>query len=1072
MSRRGRNSAPYRQCNKGFSWGDRRFEPPTPGTSDDLEPVRRPRGLRGKDIGLYYRDRAMKNAEARKEGNIYGKKGTFKKRPEDYILTLKIPMPIVYKLDADLQSILEKANKSNIKVERDEEVIIKQECKDDSDNFEFKKPKIPQNDLEQNTSKAPDFVPIKNEVSFDYGNNIRQLSFRGAGDFKYGYEDIITGSFDQKLDECLANGIKIIESTNNINEISKQLYDDYTSMLKNSQYNKFLEFRKKLPTYNKTSDLLDVIKNNQVIVISGETGCGKSTQVPQVILDDAIANLKGGNIKILVTQPRRIAALSLAMRVAQERGEKVGTSVGYVVRLERVDCRNRGSITFCTTGVLLVDLETDQGLTKYSHIILDEVHERDTHIDLAMCMLKKVLKKRKDLKLILMSATIDADKLSSYYDDCPMMHIEGLAYPVQDIYLEEILQTTGFIPDLEQMGKNKNMSKPRWHKYIKKKSKETISEQMIKYRAEVGPWLESLKKSGNINNDVYNTLSDYRIEELNTELILNLLIHICRGDPGAVLIFLPGIGDITKLLSLMEQSNAFPSNLYEIYPLHSKLPTVQQQKIFERPPDHIRKIIVATNIAETSITIDDIVYVIDCGRIKYNGLNVEDYITTLQTHWVSKANLRQRRGRAGRCQPGICYHLLTSFRASKLEERLLPELQRNNLLEPVLSIKRLRLGLAESALQLVPDSPDVTTIKRAVKHLQQCGALDDKETLTPLGWHLARLPVHPAAGKLLVLGTLLGCLDRAASLASVWSFKDPFLMVIGHEREAEEAKQNLALGEPSDHVAMSEAIIQWEYLPKRERRSFAYNNFLAHNTLELLSDMKLQLVDHLKQMGFLAAADVRSPWENRNGNNLSVFKAVVAAALYPNIGSVRWIGLQSRKLNRNPRVKVHTPEDGSIQIHPSSVMCVHHKHGGKRIACNNPGANWLVYWLKQRSSDLFLIDVTLVHTLPLLFFGELKIDIMEKDTCLMSISTFKVRCPKDQADKLIQLRKFLDDVLASKITVNSSHATTHSYFEESVLRAVTDLITAEDEGMDYFEEDDTASSDASECEQHPKMFYR
>ncbi|KAM3965865.1 ATP-dependent RNA helicase Rhau [Aphomia sociella] len=918
---------------------------------------------------------------------------------------------------------------------------------------------------EPSTSKAPDYIPIPVEGVSYQKNEARLLSLRGVGDYKYGYEDIITGTFKEKLEESLSKGIKINQTSDAINDLNIALYEDYKNMVTRSNYKKLMQFREKLPTYKKSEKLLSVINNSQVVVISGETGCGKSTQVPQIILDDAIMKKRGANTKILVTQPRRIAALSLATRVAEERAEKMGSSVGYAVRLEKIESRERGSIIYCTTGILLVDLEVNQGLTNYSHIILDEVHERDCHIDLAMCMLKQVLRQRQDLKLILMSATIDADKLSTYYDNCPMLHIEGLAYPVKDVYLEEILQFTKY--KLPEERKRNNNSKP-WHRHRKaNKGFETFEEKEIKYRAEVGPWLESVKR--NIDRDVYKTLLDSRIEELNIDLIFELISYICKGEPGALLVFLPGIGDITKLLKQMSESQAFPNSRYDIYPLHSKLSTIEQRKIFERPPEHIRKIIVATNIAETSITIDDIVYVIDCGKIKCNGLNVEDNISTLQIQWVSQANLRQRRGRAGRCQPGICYHLVTSHRASKLADNLLPELQRSNLLEPVLSIKKLRLGKACDALRLVPDSPAESTINWAVKHLQQCGALDDSERLTPLGWHLARLPIHPAAGKLLLLAALFGCLDRAASLAAVWSFKDPFLLVIGKEREVDSAKRELAVGEPSDHVAMSEAVLRWERQSPREARSFAYQYFLSINTLELLCDMKKQLGDNLRQMGFLPSGNVRSSWENRNADNMSLFKAIVAAALYPNIGTVRWIGLHSRNAYRKQmRIKVRTPEDGVIQLHPSSVMCApSYTKGPPRMLCSNPGANWLVYQLKQLSSRLFLIDVTLVYTLPLLFFGELKVKGKHNDgLCEMTISTYTVQCQQETADLLFELRKLLDQVLASKITVRSDYAVHHSEFEDQVLNAVVELISAEDDGADYYQDDDEdiTGSDTSDYE--------
>ncbi|CAG4952139.1 unnamed protein product [Colias eurytheme] len=1069
---------------------------------------RRPPGLRGKEIGMYYR-------------NLY--KTQKKKDPK--VMNLKIPATILTEVDNNLAIIEDIASKENIsiasmndilfqnfkipkseKIKRSEsdsnmdsendgdESVCKDQKRNDSTenlNISFKnyqsadKDKIVNNEelIEAehgnkmpekshhersenvSTSNITGSLPIKEESSEEKPpskpTNEKVFALRQEKHFKYGYEDIITGTFQEKLDENLSKGIQILSSDADTNNHNELLHKEYNNMLTISAYKKMLEFRKILPAYKKRDHILDVIDKNQVIVISGETGCGKSTQIPQLILDQAIMNKKGANTKILVTQPRRIAASSLAMRVANERAEKLGASVGYSVRLERVESRARGSIMYCTTGVLLVELEVNQALTNFSHIILDEVHERDSHIDLAMCMLKQILKKRKDLRLILMSATLDADVLSNYFDDCPVVHIEGLAYPVEDVYLEDILKFTNFKLE-EEPPKPK---KPRWMKHRDKGKGHVDPDEMekdIQYKAEIAPWLESVKKD--LTPHVYKTLQDSRIEKLNINLILELLIYICKGDPGAILVFLPGMGEIGKLIRSMETSNQFPSSRYEIYPLHSKLATLEQHKIFDRPPNGIRKIIIATNIAETSITIDDIVYVIDCGRLKISGLNVTKNISTLDIQWVAKANLRQRRGRAGRCQPGICYHLLTSYRANKLPDRLLPELQRSNLLEPVLMVKKLRLGMAVEAFQMVPSQPAKSTVEWAVRHLQKCGALDDKETLTPLGWHLARLPIHPAAGKLLLLGALFGCLDRAASVAAVWSFKDPFQLVLGKEFETKQIKRSLALGEPSDHVAISEAIMQWEMQPNREKRSFAYENYLSSNTLELLRDMKRQLGDNLKQMGFLANGDIQSEWENRNWNNISLFKAIVAAALYPNLAQVHWRNLRSYK--RPATITAYCPEDGKVKVHPSSVMTqqTSRKHVPTREQlCNNPGANWLVYWLKQKSSDLFLIEVTLVYTLPLLFFGEFFVqdDPEDSNNCFMTMSSINVRCDKNTTNRILKLRYLLDKVLANKVmTTSTRHSVKHSEFEEQVLNAVIQLITAEDEQAEYY--DDGSLSDTSD----------
>ncbi|XP_047032455.1 ATP-dependent DNA/RNA helicase DHX36-like isoform X1 [Helicoverpa zea] len=1038
----------------------------------------RPQGLRGKNIGLYYRDLQMKKN---------------KNKDQDFMINFAIPPGILNSLQKNIESIKKIAKECNINIQpprRMNLVNIKQEqpseyeCSTQVDNFPvnnfMKLPRETSSFERPGTSSSSNVVEPMNQESetvraiikaeptnepevaqSSHSSDIRMSALQGAGDYKYGYADIITGTFEEKLEQCISKGIIITMENSATQTLNTTFYENYKNMINSKTYKKMKVFREILPTYKKSKELLEVINNNQVVVISGETGCGKSTQIPQIILDDAIVNNRGANVHILVTQPRRIAASSLAMRVAEERSERIGESIGYAVRLETIEPRPRGSIKFCTTGILLAELEVNQGLTNYSHVILDEVHERDCHIDISMLMLKQVLKKRKDLKLILMSATIDAEKLQSYFDDCPMMHIEGLAYPVQDIYLEDILSLIKYIPPVDQ-GNNQNVK--IWQRQ-KMKRQEAEMQRDIQYKAEIAPWLESIRK--NISRDVYVALQDSKIEDLNIDLIYELLVYICKDAPGAVLIFLPGIGDITKLLKKINTSNFFPKSLYDIYPLHSKLPSLEQHKIFQRPPENVRKIILATNIAETSITIDDIVYVIDCGKIKYSGLNIEDNIPTLQTEWVSQANLRQRRGRAGRCQPGVCYHLVTSFRASKLAERLLPEIQRNSLAEPVLAIKRLRLGKAVDAMSMMPSPPAVTTTERAVRHLFQIGALNSEEKLTPLGWHLARLPVHPAAGKLLLLGTIFGCLNRAASVAAVWGFKDPFQLVIGKEKEVDEAKRTLALGEPSDHVAISEAIIQFEQCRSyQEKRNFAYENFLAFNTLELLCDMKKQFGDNLKQMGFLQRADVTSDWENRNMNNMSLFKAIIAASLYPNIATVGWRQSHGRNPQSQPRLKVRTSEDGPIAIHPSSVMA-YKMHGGQRFpmqpACITPGANWLVYWLKQRSSDLFLIDVTLIYTLPFLFFGELVVSEAPdpSDYCVM-ISNVKVNCKKSTMDLLWQMRSLLDQVLASKIGDSSKQATLRNPFENQVFDAVMELITAEDERAEYIADDDDSESDTSE----------
>ncbi|KAG0721052.1 ATP-dependent RNA helicase DHX36 [Chionoecetes opilio] len=202
-----------------------------------------------------------------------------------------------------------------------------------------------------------------------------------------------------------------------------------------------LEVRKKLPSYKMRDEIVDTIRNNQVVVLSGETGCGKTTQVAQFLLEDAVASGEGSVCRIVCTQPRRISAISVAQRVADERGEKIGKSVGYQIRLETVQPRVEGSILFCTTGIVLQWLQRDPLLSQVSHLVLDEIHERDMVSDFLICIAKDLIKVRPDMKVILMSATLNADQFSAYFGGCPMIHIPGFTYPVKEYYLEDVIET-------------------------------------------------------------------------------------------------------------------------------------------------------------------------------------------------------------------------------------------------------------------------------------------------------------------------------------------------------------------------------------------------------------------------------------------------------------------------------------------------------------------------------------------------------------------------------------------------------------------------------------------------------
>lgn len=341
--------------------------------------------------------------------------------------------------------------------------------------------------------------------------------------------------------------------------------------------------------------------------------------------------------------------------------------------------------------------------------------------------------------------------------------------------------------------------------------------------------------------------------------------------------------EISKLYSIMEESGRFPKRNYLILPLHSQMPTVDQKQIFERPPNGIRKIILSTNIAETSITIDDVVFVIDCGRIKVNNFNLETQTQTLLPQWVSLANADQRKGRAGRVQPGICFHLFTRARRMVLDKYLKPEVLRTRLEDVILMMKVLQLGKAEPFFMRLLDPPDPSAVTVSLDLLKRLNALDDNENLTPLGYHLGKLPLGPQMGKMLLMGAIFSCLDPVLSVAAFLDFKDPFQMPLGKERIADKKKLELSNGQQSDHLLFYEALSQFEELDHYERKQFCWEYFLSQNTLNLLSGMKKQFMEYLYELNFVPNTDPKCRECNKNSDNLSLIKAVICAGLYPNV---------------------------------------------------------------------------------------------------------------------------------------------------------------------------------------------
>ena len=575
---------------------------------------------------------------------------------------------------------------------------------------------------------------------------------------------------------------------------------------------------------------------------------------------------------------------------------------------------------YATTGIVMRMLEGSNELRDITHLVLDEVHERSIDSDFLLVVLKKLLVHRKDLKVILMSATVDAEKFSNYLGRAPVLNVPGRTFPVQVKYLEDAIETTGYT--LDQSNQEKMTD---------------LDDDPADLEAESSSVTEAAKELRQYSAKTRNTLSQIDEYHIQYDLIVQL-IHQIATDPQyvnyskAVLVFLPGLAEIRSLNDFL-LGNPFFQRDWEVFPLHSTIATEDQERAFLVPPQGVRKIVLATNIAETGITIPDVTCVIDTGKHREMRFDERRQLSRLIDTFISRANAKQRRGRAGRVQEGLCFHMFTKYRHDKLlNDQQTPEMLRLSLQDLAIRVKICKIGGIEETLGDALDPPSTKNIRRAIDALVDVRALSASEELTPLGYQLARLPLDVFLGKLILQGSVFKCLDMAITVAAILSSKSPFSAPFGQRTQADLARKAFRRGD-SDLLTVYNAYLGWKNVCQASNNEFQYcrKNFLAPQTLSNIEDLKGQLLVSLVDSGFLELTEEERRGLNRlryssssrrgrqqqfyelprrvniNSDNDLISVSVIAWSFYPKL------------LVREGKGFRNVGNNQSISLHPSSV---------------------------------------------------------------------------------------------------------------------------------------------------------
>ncbi|KAL8712360.1 MAG: hypothetical protein Q9225_006966 [Loekoesia sp. 1 TL-2023] len=767
-----------------------------------------------------------------------------------------------------------------------------------------------------------------------------------------------------------------------------EIQNDWLRRQNTPQQQKMLAIRQNLPAWKQRDTIIQAVNQNQVTIISGETGSGKSTQAVQFILDDLIQRQLGSCANIICTQPRRISALGLADRVSDERCTTAGDEVGYIIRGESNIRPGQTKITFLTTGVLLRRLQTAGGrdadvltaLADISHVIIDEVHERNLDTDFLLILLRDAMTKRRDLKVILMSATLDAGVFENYFNgsgSVGLCNIEGRTFPVEDFYLDDVIQLTGYAArsqyvddDIELRGTDPSIAN-------------TIQSLGMK-----------------INYDLIATC----VKTIDQEL---------GAQDGGILIFLPGVVEINRTLDAIRSLQ----NMHAL-PLHASLLPDEQRRVFPPPPRGKRKVIVATNVAETSITIEDIVAVIDCGKVKETSFDPQNNMVKLEEVWASRAACKQRRGRAGRVRPGKCYKLYTRNAEAKMAERPEPEIRRVPLEQLCLSVKAMGVLDVTTFLTSALTPPDTLAVGGAIDLLSQMGALES-DGLTALGRHLSMIPADLRCGKLMVYGATFGCFEACLTIAAILTAKSPFVSPQDKRDESKAARSSFAPNQ-GDLLCDLGAYEEWSSLRLRssfrDMRIWCDQNFLSSQTLTEISSNRSQYLSSLQDTGFLPAnysPDTHTSL-NAHNSNPALIRALIAGSFNPQIARIdfpdkKFAASATGAVELDPEartIKFFNRENGRVFVHPSSTLFDAQSFVGTSA--------YMSYFGKMATSKVFIRELTPFNAYTLLLFGgPITLDTLGRG--LVVDGWLRLKGWARIGVLVSRLRMMLDDVLAKKV---------------------------------------------------------